>query len=63
MQRNFHSSGARVGDETMQLQVTVAEQLVGGVDLVLGMDVISMLGVLEYKTIQCVSAKRCVLRR
>ena len=34
----------RVGDETMQLQVTVAEQLVGGVDLVLGMDVISMLG-------------------
>ena len=34
----------KVGDEVMQLEVTVAEQLVGGVDFVLGMDVISMLG-------------------
>ena len=53
----------KVGDELMQLRVTVVEQLVGVVDLVLGMDVISMLGVLEYERLQCVSARRCVLRR
>ena len=54
----------RVGDEFMQLEGTVAEQLVDGVTLVLGMDVIHCWRYKDInKKIEAVSAKQFVLRR